>query len=169
MPADHRDPRRRVFLAMGALYVAALCIVVIFGAVTFQRLYTDTPPRPISLEHEDVLIRTFDAQYRERYEDYKRFLGPSGGALAIYLGIWAAAFGVWRRKHWLGLAALAAGGVTTVLALSVLPWVYFPLDQYAVPAVWIFGNVMPIAIAWLLVTILGRTLTSTETGTHLIS
>lgn len=163
------DRPSRIFLATGALYLVVVLLVVVFGALQFSRLYTDIPPRPGMGLDEDSLIQTFERQYQAQYDDYRQFLHPSFGVLALYLGIWTAALGVWKRKYWLGLAALVAGDVITVFGLTLLPWMYFPLDQYAIAALWIMGGTIPLAICWLLATLAARAMlrrgvTSTTRG-----
>ena len=156
------DSRGRVFVTTACLYLIALIGVVGFGASSFASLYREAmtieAERLLAVANEDYLIETFDRRHRADYEEYGRFLRGAGAPLALYLGIWAGAFGVWLRKSWLGAAALAAGGALTVAALSTLPWLYFALDQYAVSYLWIMNSAVPIAVAFVLVTILARTL-----------
>jgi hypothetical protein len=152
------DPRTRIFLTTGALYLVTLLLVVAPGAVMFRDLYSK-PQRLIHVGDEDTLIKAYDIHYRAAYDSYRRFIRPAGAGLAIYLAIWTATFGVWRKKHWQGIVALAAGSAATVLAFSLLPSMYFPLDQYPVSALWVMGNVFPLGIAWILATLFGRALT----------
>ncbi|MCH7760983.1 hypothetical protein IIA15_06225 [candidate division TA06 bacterium] len=44
----------------------------------------------------------------------------------------------------------------TILALDVLPWIYFPNDQYAVPALWVMGTGISTLITWSVVTVFGK-------------
>ncbi|MFQ5753785.1 MAG: hypothetical protein ACE5HI_17490, partial [bacterium] len=60
-----------------------------------------------------------------------------------------------RRSYLQGFVALAIGAILTISALSVMPWVYFPYDQYAVAALWVMGTGMPIILVWALVIFFG--------------
>lgn len=135
--------RHRPILAGGAVYLVALAAVVAYTALSFRGFYT----APVPSGENDVLAM---------YRDYRLFLHPVGLALAVYLGVWAAAVG-WSRGHvFAGLGALAGGALVTILALTPLPWIRFPNDQYSVGAAWFFGNAVPLAVTWMLATLLAR-------------
>ncbi|MFH1071205.1 MAG: helix-turn-helix transcriptional regulator [Candidatus Glassbacteria bacterium] len=149
---------RKVLLA-GAVYLCILFGFCVYTGFAWSELYQNRPPsRTLTSMSEDELIEVFDAKYRQSYEDYHSFFRPFLLGLGLYLGIWSAVFGLWRR-HWLwGLGALAAGGILTVVPLSLLPRMYFPLDQYPLAALWVIGNAFTIGASWLLVTVIGRLL-----------
>lgn len=85
-----------------------------------------------------------DSLVNEGYHNFVRF---SGICLALYLAIWLAAFLLWRKSYWSVLPFVLSGVVLTFIALSFLPWVYFPYDQYAVPALWLMAAVPMIVVA----------------------
>lgn len=107
---------------------------------------------------EDEVLRVWNANYETRYNDYKQFVGIVCVGLGLYLTLWAAAVSVWEKSIIKGLLALVAGGFVTVLALSILPWVYFSFDKYPVAAVWVIGGSPSIAFGWVVLTLLGRIL-----------
>ncbi|MGI8785337.1 MAG: hypothetical protein ACR2L2_17000 [Acidobacteriota bacterium] len=107
---------------------------------------------------EDAVLELWAQRYDGPYEQYGRFLRIIGTGLALGLGAWAAALGLWRRSLWQGLGALAAGGAVTVAALSILPWVYFPFDQYPASALWVMGRAPVIAVTWIAATVVGQIL-----------
>jgi hypothetical protein len=113
-------------------YLSLLAPVVAFAAIRFDALYS-----PDSV-----------ATHPELSQQYRVFVGLSGMALAIALGVMAAAFGVLRASVVGGLLALVLGVATTVTALSVVPWVRFPEDQYAVAAVWLMGGLPALLVAF---------------------
>jgi len=130
----------RLVYGAGTFYLIGLLAVVAYAAVTFRSFYQVMPP-------------TLESQLND---GYRQFLGSSGLVLALFLGIGSAAFGIWKASYWQGLIVLAIGTITTLLALSVLPWVQFPFDQYAASAGWLMGNFIPVIMSWLLVTFFGR-------------
>ena len=149
----------RGVILTGVAYFCLLAGFCLYTGFAWSELYQNRPPAKtmVSLS-EDEVIAVFDAKYRRIYEDYHSFFRPFLLSLALYLGIWSAVFGLWRG-HWLwGLGALAAGGLLSVVALSLLPWMYFPLDQYPLAALWVMGNAVTIGASWLLVTVIGRLL-----------
>lgn len=133
----------RPLIAGGAVYLVALAAVVANTALSFRGFYSAPVP-----PGEDQVLRM--------YQEYRQFLHLVGLALAVYLGVWAAAVGWWRGRVMAGLAALAGGALVTILALAPLPWIRFPNDQYAVGAAWLFDNVVPLTLSWVLATPLAR-------------
>jgi hypothetical protein len=121
-------------------YLSFLAPVVTYAAVRFAALYAADS---LATEPELSLY-------------YKAFVGQSGVALAICLGIVAAAFGVWQRSILLGLLALALGAGTTIAALSVVPLVRFAEDQYPPAALWVMADSLPLVVAFLIATVAGR-------------
>jgi len=133
------EKTRRFVLIPGVIYLVILVAVSAGAAIAFRDLYSERP--------YDALATLSEA--------YRRFLRIGGAGLALYIGIWAGVLGAWRRNLWHGLALLAAGTATTLLALSPLPWVRFPFDRYAAPAAWILGNAVPLVIGWAVATAAG--------------
>jgi hypothetical protein len=121
-------------------YLALLAPVVAYAVVRFAPLYPAD-----SLATEPELSR-----------QYKAFVGLSGFGLAVFLGIGAAAYGAWRASVWRGAAALALGAATTVAALSVVPMVRFPEDQYPPAALWVMADLPALAVAFVVATLAGR-------------
>jgi len=141
MLIDIRIPDRIIFRT-GALYLLVLLAVVAYAAIAFRAFYADMPA-------------AVEAQMNT---GYRQFLSLAGIGLALYLGIWSATLGVWKRSYWMGLAALIAGTAVTLLALSALPWIQYAHDQYAVPAGWLISHGLLIVVCWIIVTLLGRLL-----------
>jgi hypothetical protein len=121
-------------------YLSVLLPVVAYAAVRFAALY---PPNSL-------------ASHPELSQQYKGFVGIAGVGLAVCLGLWAAGFGVWRRSVGQGIFALAVGAVATIGALSAVPWVRFPEDQYPVAALWVMGDSIPLAVAFGVATVAAR-------------
>ena len=140
------DQKKRLVITTGFIYLAILLAAVIYGAIAFHDLYTP----PVEAERTSLPATSLIN------EGYGRFLTSSGLALALYLAIWAGLFGVWRRSYGQGLLALAVGTIATIVALAVLPWVYFPFDRYPAPAAWVFATGVPLIIVWIFATVFGR-------------
>jgi hypothetical protein len=121
-------------------YLSLLAPVVAYAVVRFAALYPAD-----SLETQPELSLA-----------YKMFVGQSGIALAIGLGIVSAAYGLWRRSVAQGAIGLAVGAVTTIGALSVPPLVRFPEDQYPPAALWVMGDGLPVVVAFVIATLAGR-------------
>lgn len=138
------DTRGRIVLGAGILYLAALIVLFAYAALEFRDLYS--VPLYQGKEPEDLQLST----------RYQHFLRLPLLALAVYVGIWAAAFGTWRKSYVQGLAALAAGIVVSAFALAAFPWVHFQFDQYPVSFGWVFGSIVPAGVSWILVTVFGR-------------
>lgn len=129
-----RRIQRTAVRAAGLVYLIALVTFVLVTAAAFRALYAP------GAEASSIL----SAAYRE-------FLTDSGRLMAVAVGAWAAAVGLCWRGWWRGPAALAVGAGVTLIALSFLPWIRFPFDQYAAPAAWVFANGMLLAGTWVLV------------------
>lgn len=84
---------------------------------------------------------------------YRLSMAAAGGTLAILLGAAAGWIGVRRRSRLAGVAALAAGGLATGIALSFAPFVLYPGDQYPVSFGWLVGGAPLAAAAWLIATL----------------
>src|SRR5687767_8102367 len=106
MPDDRRAALR-IHAAWLLGYLAVLVPITAYGAVRFAALY---PADSLTTEPE------LSAQYR-------MFLGATGVALAVCLGLASAAFGIWARSLSQGLAALIMGGILTVAVLHAPPMV----------------------------------------------
>jgi hypothetical protein len=157
MERPNSDQRiRRVIWGLGVFYLVVLLGTVSTTALKFRDYYT--APVLDRAQGEDAVLQSWELNYEQRYTAYRQFVKVIGLILALYLPIWAAALGVWEKSIWKGLIALAVGGVATVLALSALPLVYFPFDQYPVSALWVIGGLPWIALTWAVVTICGRIL-----------
>jgi hypothetical protein len=120
-------------------YLSFLAPIVIYAAIRFGALY---PAESLSTEPE-------------LSQHYKAFVSLTGIALAICLGIGAAAFGVWRTSVPQGLLALALGAATTVVALSIVPFVRFPEDQYPPAALWVMADGLPLVVTFVIATLAG--------------
>jgi hypothetical protein len=125
-------------------YLAFLAPTVTYAAFRFAALYA-----PDSLTTEPELS-----------QQYKAFVGLSGIALAICLGVLAAAFGVWRTSVVQGVLSLALGSGTTIAALSVIPRVRFPEDHYPPAALWVMADGLPLVIAFAVATLGGWLITT---------
>ena len=132
-----KDQHKRFIFGTGVGYLLLLVAAVVYGLIKYQGLPS---------YYADTLQRT----------EYHQFLRIAGPALALYLSIWAATFGLLQKSFLHGLGALASGGIITIAGLSILPWLYYPNDQYAIPALWVIGTGIPIVVVWALVTLLGR-------------
>jgi hypothetical protein len=147
---------RRVITGFGVFYLVFLLGAVAATGFKYRDLYA--PPALDPTLGEDAVLRVWELNYEHRYREYRRSVRAIGLSLALFLPIWAAALGVWKNSVRKGLIALAGGGVVTVLALSLLPWVYFPFDKYPVAALWVMGAAPWAALSWALLTLFGRTL-----------
>lgn len=152
----------KITISTGVLYLLLVVTIVVYGSLAFSTFYTppafNARPTGENLLKEDSYLKAYEEASKGEWGQYTWFLQISGFGLALYLGVWTAVLGLRTRHLWLGGAALLAGAFVTVLSLSVLPWVYFPFDQYAVGATWIMGKFPLAAASWLAVTILGRVL-----------
>lgn len=129
----------RWVVLVGVGYVVVLIAFVVGGAVAFRNLYAAPAPQPGT----------------EFAPSYRLFLAVCGGVLALYLGLLAAALVTVSRRWWLGACGLLGGLMVTVAALSVLPWVRFPNDQYAAGAAWVFSWAPACMGLWLLMSAVG--------------
>ncbi len=131
----------RTSLVLGAgcwlAYLSVLAPIVTYSAIRFAALYSAD-----SLTTEPELSQL-----------YKTFVSMSGVVLAICLGIAAAAFGIWRGSILQGLLALVVGAGTTIVALSVVPLVRFPEDEYPPAALWVMVGGPPLIVAFVVATL----------------
>jgi hypothetical protein len=118
-------------------YVSVLAPVVTYSAIRFAALYSAD-----SLTTEPELSQL-----------YRTFVNMSGVVLAICLGIAAAAFGAWRGSVLQGLLTLVVGAGTTIVALSVVPLVRFPEDEYLPAALWVMVDAPPLIVAFVVATL----------------
>lgn len=125
---------KRFVVIMGALYLGILMGVVIAGAVIFHNLY----------------------ELKQPNEAYRWFIRIASMGLGLYLAVWAALFGGWRRNVWHGLVAFGLGVLLTLAALNFLPWIYFPHDRYAAPAAWLMSSGPLTFVIWAILTLLTR-------------
>lgn len=145
-------PSHKAWLVMSAggwlAYVAVLAPIVTHAITRFAALYAAD-----SLTSEPQLS-----------DFYKAFVGWTNLALAIWLGLVAAAFGMWRRSVLQGLLALTVGAGTTIVALSITPLVRFPEDQYPPAALWVIADLPALVVAFVVATVSASLIT---TGTNL--
>jgi hypothetical protein len=125
-------------------YLSVLAPVVTYAVVRFSALYSAA-----SLTTEPELS-----------QQYKAFVSLSGIALAISLGIGAAAFGAWRTRILQGVLALALGAATTIVALSIVPPVRFAEDQYPPAALWVMADGVPLMVTFVIATMAGWLITT---------
>jgi hypothetical protein len=162
MELPFSEPRtRRIVLDFGLVYLALLLGAVAVTGWQYREYYAT--PRLDRTMDENAVLQEWNRSYAERYRDYRSFLRPITLGLALYLSAWAAALGVWKKSVWKGLLALAGGAMVTVVALSALPTIYFPFDQYSVAAVWVMSGLPWIAATWALLTLAGRMLSRHKT------
>lgn len=156
---EKRDSMFGIVVAVSILYVCTLALATGYGAIRFGEFYQ--PPAFSSVgapeQHEDVLIAAYEQALTGEFGRYRTFALGASLMLAVLMGVATAAFGVWQRSILLGTGAFAAGAVLTIVAVSLLPTIWFPLDRYPVGALWVMGGSFPLAAAtWLLVTVIGR-------------
>lgn len=128
------EKRRRVIIGLGVFYLVFLLAAVATTSFKYRGLYVS--PAIESTLGEDEVVEVWNGKYESPYAEYRRFIVPIWFALGIYLPVWAAVVGISKRSFRLSLAALAVGGAITVMALSLLPTVYFPFDKYPVAMIW---------------------------------
>ena len=130
--------------------VYAICVLafVAYGAIGFSEYYTrpswSVDPRAGISVNEDAVLHDWNA-VAPQYNRYIRYWQGGGMAITILLGVTAAFFARWQKSIGHGLGALGAGWLATAAALHVMPFVYFPFDQYPVGFLWMFE--LPLAIA----------------------
>lgn len=138
--------RRQAPVAAAAVYGCALVLSLGYGAIQFGQFYNAPSfSRFGSTLGENALIAAYEQALSGEFGQYRLFVRLTIAVLTGALGIAAAMFGVWQRSFLHGTAALAAGTVVTVAALSVLPPMWFPLDRYPVGALFVFGGFPVIA------------------------
>jgi hypothetical protein len=136
--------------------IYALCVLAFvgYGAIRYQEYYTrpfvewNGDRRATTIVSEDAIQRQWDAVY-PRYKRYVRYGQVGGVSITILLGITAAFVARWQKSIGHGLGALGAGWITTATLLHVLPFVYFPFDQYPLGFLWMWQ--LPLAVACFLV------------------
>ncbi len=147
-------PVRRLLTGFGVFYLILLLAAVAATSFKYRDYYM--PPALDRDSGENEVLRIWNNSYEARYKDYRQFVGIVSAGLGLYLTLWGVAVGVWESNLFKGLIALVAGSFVTILALSVLPWIYFPFDQYPVAALWVIGVSPWIALGWLVLTVTGR-------------
>jgi hypothetical protein len=129
--------------------IYALCVVafVAYGAIGFREYYTrpswSVDPRAGTAVIEDKVLSEWNA-VAPHYGRYIRYWQTGGVAITMLLGVTAAFFARWQKSLGHGLGALAAGWIATAAALHLMPFVYFPFDQYPVGFLWMFE--LPLAL-----------------------
>ena len=136
--------------------IYALCVVafVAYGAIGFSEYYRrpswSVDPRAGTAVIEDKALSEWNV-VAPHYSRYIRYWQTGGVAITILLGITAAFVARWQRSVGHGLGALAAGWLATAAALHLMPFVYFPFDQYPVGFLWMFE--LPLAVVSFAVTL----------------
>lgn len=111
----------------GVAYVVLLGVILTIMATAF-------------FDHYGIVDRNMVTEN----DSYLPVLKWCGGLVAIYIGVYSGFVGA-QTKKWYGLAALGLGIILAVATFSVLPWIYFPFDQYSAGAAWLF-NSLPWAV-----------------------
>jgi hypothetical protein len=130
-----------------AIYASCVLAFVACGAIGFSEYYTrpswSVDPRMAIGVHEDAVLQEWNvvAPY---YSRYIRYWQTGGVAITMLLGVTAAFFARWQNSIGHGLGALGAGWLATAAALHLMPYVYFPFDQYPVGFLWMFE--LPLAV-----------------------
>lgn len=156
---ERRDGLFRLWAGATMLYVTAVVCIVGYGALEFREFYQ---PPSFSVfgapdAHENALIAAHEQALGGEFGRYRVFARVAGFSLALLLGATSALFGLWQRSLLHSTGALLAGSAFTVVAFELLPTVWFPLDRYAVGALWVMGGGVPLAACtWLLVMVLGH-------------
>ena len=150
---NSREPAGSAARRLAAIY--ALCVVafVAYGAIGFGEYYTrpswSVDPRAAIPAIEDQVLSDWNA-VAPRYSRYIRYWQTGGVIITMLLGVTAAFVARWQRSLSHGLGALAAGWLATAAALHLMPFVYFPFDQYPVGFLWMFE--LPLAVVAFAVT-----------------
>jgi len=156
-----RGRMRKLVTGAAAMYLTLLVAGVGIGALAFNELYErpgfTAEASPEASEAE--LARAYETALAGRYGTYRTFARILGFGVAVALGFAAGLFGVWQRSVWHGAVVFGFGVGATLVALAVLPSLYFPFDRYPVAGAWVIGGPALVAAAcWLLVTVAGRRL-----------
>ena len=148
-------PGGKMTVGAGGFYVVLLLVMVTYTAMAFSSFYS--PPSIDAHLDSNAVLEVWAKDFEAQYTEYIRFLNLSRTCFALYLGIWAGAFGLWKDNLWQGLFVLVIGNMITMSALGLLPWVYHPLDRYPASALWVIGGGAPLSvISWILVSLRGR-------------
>ncbi|HSB17743.1 MAG TPA: hypothetical protein VLE22_25065 [Bryobacteraceae bacterium] len=157
--SERRKSMFRVVIAAGILYVCTLALVTGYGAIRFGEFY-ERPAfsgfRAAEPVNEDKLTAAYEQALTGDFGRYKTFAVGAGLVLAVLLGVASALFGLWQKSLLRSAGAFVAGSVLTIVAVSLLPTIWFPLDRYPVGFVWMLRCFPVAAGAWLLVTVIGR-------------
>jgi hypothetical protein len=148
------EPAGRSARRLVMIYMSCVLAFVAYGAIRYQEYYArpfvewNGDRRAVTTVSEDQILRQWDA-VAPRYSRYVRYWQVGGVAITILLGVTAAFVARWQKSIGHGLVALGAGWVATAAALHLMPFVYFPFDQYPVGFLWMFQ--LPIAVVCFLV------------------
>jgi hypothetical protein len=143
---DFKQTSFKQALGWWLAYLSLLAPVVVYSTVRFAPLYA-----------ADSLTT-----HAELSVIYKSFVSQTGILLAVALGIGAAVFGASRRSTLLAGVALLAGAATTIAALSIVPLVRFPEDQYPPAGLFVIADGLPLIIAFVVATLAARLLTASR-------
>jgi hypothetical protein len=144
---------RGTVAALTLLYVVFLAAGVTITGWEYRDFYDE--PRLDRTRGEDAVLQEWNRNYQQRYAEYRGSLRTVTLGLALLLSAWAAALGTCQRSVWKGLLAVLGGALVTGTALSLLPTVYFPFDQYSVGALWLMGGLPWVGLAWAVLTFIG--------------
>ena len=161
---DH-EPAGHAARRLATIYALCVAAFVAYGAIGFREYYTrpswSVDPRAATAAIENEVLSDWNA-VAPRYNRYIRYWQTGGVAITLLLGITAALVARWQKSLGHGLGALAAGWLATAAALHLMPFVYFPFDQYPVGFLWLFE--LPLAVISFGVTMMMVRLTTSAEG-----
>ena len=120
------------------IYMAILILVIVIGALLFSGQYSRPPV--------EELPNT----------SYKLFLLIAAWMLIPLLAIWGTMVGFWKKSLPWAIGSLAFGGFITALGFAVLPWIYYPNDQYPGEFFWVMNASIPVLVIWAILTYFGH-------------
>jgi hypothetical protein len=130
----------RVVVGTGIALLAVIAGAAAYLGITYSSLYDGREVAGVVRENLS--------------ESYRGALSIVGSALAVIIPFWAAFTGRRLQSVRAGLVALAAGMGAMVVALSLVPWVYFPSDQYAASWLWLIDYGLIVLLIWTGATVL---------------
>ena len=157
--SEPRGASFRAAVAAGLIFVCAMALANAYGAVRFRGFYDPPAFTRVAAPSagEDALLAAYDEALAGELGRYRTFALATGLVLAVLLGVTAAAVSVWQASLLHGAAALVAGAAATIVALSLLPPIWFPFDRYPPAALWVMGGGLPLSVfAWLAVAAVAR-------------
>ncbi|HEY8345687.1 MAG TPA: hypothetical protein VIL07_00210 [Symbiobacteriaceae bacterium] len=134
---------RHILGLTGLIYPVGVGAVILAGNAVARCVEASLPDAPSTVELI-AAMRTYD-----------QFVDVATLLLAIYLGIWTAAVGLYTGKFLLGFGLLGAGVAGTAVALSFMAPAQLPGISYPATAIWLFGNVFIYFGAWMVTSVAG--------------